>query len=536
MFKSRTQFSLPAGRRAPAPAPAPVTANLPPAVSTKTRAASTKQTAVAPQKQQAETYKSLNLDFRISEKPTEMSEQQIASAAFYARRMQAVEKQFNLTSSELSNQERVSTGMLCTDLLTGGGIPGGVMFQISGLEKGAKSTTCLTTLGSVLKTTVPVIEYWDAENALDPDYTQFVIRRALKSIFYGQDQRARLYQEAVLETFYGATRALLRLMPDKLYRHEANQWYYVFNADQAGRRSMAEMGFKSYDKTMFQTTGRLWCPTDQTGMQAMIFVDSYPALVTEAQDEDDDRNNQMALDAKAFSGNIKRVRGLLKNKATSILGVNQIRLRPGTMHGNPEYEPGGNALAFYSDIRLQNKPRSVASVPGSWSPGRTADGKSTNDFGMERSVIDPNGFDFYNYIHIKNTKNKTSLPGLQVWMRTWFSDHQNNPHGWCPVFDTYQYLLLTGRAIKTRGGYQFNHPEIPNTAMTWEQFKLFIFAEVFSNNRIIRQLAESKLGLTKVPRLRAKLFAEMKNTPVRDLIQRKMKGGDDSEMQMIDDS
>lgn len=526
MLKSNpTTFSMPAGRRAAAPVPQP-------AVPVKTRAAPAKGAGTG-------ALQSAKMEVKTTvatEAETNSPVQGNQFSAFYARRLQHVEKQWNLTSAELSNQNRISTGMLCTDLLTGGGIPGGVMFQISGLEKGAKSTTCLTTLGSALETTVPVIEYWDAENALDPEYTKFVIRRDLKNIFYGDDQRARLYQEAVLETFYGATRSLLRLLPDKLYKHETNTWYFVFNPDQAGRKAMAEMGFKGYEKTLYQQTGRLWCPTDQTGLQALIFVDSYPALVTEAQDDNDDRNNQMALDAKAFSGNIKRVRGLLKGKATSILGVNQIRLKPGTMHGNPEYEPGGNALAFYSDIRLQNKPRSVASVPGSWSAGRTQDGKATNDFGMERSVIDPNGFDFYNYIHIKNTKNKTAIPGLQVWMRTWFSDHQNNPHGWCPVFDTYQYLALTGRAIKTRGGFQFNHPEIPNTPMSWDAFKLFIFAEIFSNNKLIRQIANQKLGLNKAPRLRAKLFAEMKTTATRDLIKRQMKGADDSEMQMIDDA
>ena len=447
-------------------------------------------------------------------------------ASFYARRIQHVEKKFNLVSTELAATHRVSTGMLCTDLLFGGGIPHGIMAQISGLEKGGKSTTCLTALGSAIDSKIPIIEYFDAENALDPEYTKFVINKELRTIFWGDNKRAQLYQEAVLETFFNSTRLILRLLPDKLFNHHTNQWYFVFDSDQEGRKSMAEMGYKSYEKTLFQQTGRLWCPTDNAGMQGMIFVDSYPALVTEAQDNNDEKNNQMALDAKAFSANIKRVVGSLKRKAVSIVGVNQIRSNPADKY-RPEYEPGGNALQFYASARVQNRPRSVASVPGSWSAGVTNDGKKTNDFGMERSVIDPNGYDSYNYIHVKNTKNKTAIPGLSAWMRTWFSDHQNNPHGFCPVFDTFQYMLMTGRAQKRGNQYRFTHPEITDKVITWEQFKLFTFAEVFSNNKTIRQLAAEKLGLQKAPRLRAKLFEEMKTTPTRELFKRKAASSED---------
>ncbi len=88
--------------------------------------------------------------------------------------------------------------------------------------------------------------------------------------------------------------------------------------------------------------------------------------------------------------------------------------------------------------------------------------------------------------------------------------------------------------MKRGNSFKFLHPEISPDPMTWEQFKLFIFAEVFSNVKHIRQLAAEKLGLQKAPRLRAKLFAEMKNTPTRDLFKRKPAASDDAEVAAIE--
>jgi RecA/RadA recombinase len=278
--------------------------------------------------------------------------EQAATNAFllgmYTKRMDQMERKYALTSSELSIPDRLSSGTLCMDLICGGGYVPGTMVQISGMEKGGKSTACMTTLGSAVSAQIPIIQYWDAENALnDPRYAEAVIRHRMSDLFYGPGRKARLYQESVLEDFYNGTKSLMRTLPDKLYRQEDKTWYFVFDQDQTGRKLMGDFGFKSYEKTLYRDTNRLWCPTNMTGLQGIVFCDSYPALVTADEDEAEESSKGLALDARAFSKNIKKVKGVLKRKAFLLIGVNQIRLNPGVKFGSPEYEPGGNALKFY---------------------------------------------------------------------------------------------------------------------------------------------------------------------------------------------
>jgi RecA/RadA recombinase len=264
--------------------------------------------------------------------------EQAATNAFllgmYTKRMDQMERKYALTSSELSIPDRLSSGTLCMDLICGGGYVPGTMVQISGMEKGGKSTACMTTLGSAVSAQIPIIQYWDAENALnDPRYAEAVIRHRMSDLFYGPGRKARLYQESVLEDFYNGTKSLMRTLPDKLYRQEDKTWYFVFDQDQTGRKLMGDFGFKSYEKTLFRDTNRLWCPTNMTGLQGIVFCDSYPALVTADEDEAEESSKGLALDARAFSKNIKKVKGVLKRKAFLLIGVNQIRLNPGVKFG-----------------------------------------------------------------------------------------------------------------------------------------------------------------------------------------------------------
>ena len=270
-----------------------------------------------------------------TKKPTKGTSENIvnkALASIYEKRMDMMERKFNLTSSELSIPDRMSSGMLMIDYILGGGYVTGTMVQVSGIEKGGKSTLCMTTLGSAINVKVPIIQYWDAENALnDPRYAEAIVRRDIGKLFYGPARAGRLYQESVLEDFYNGTKFIMRSLPDKLYRSDRKAWYFVFDSDKAGRANMEAFGFGklAYDKDLFRDTNRLWCPTDMAGMQGMIFCDSYPALVTADEDESDEDKNAMALNARAFSKNIRKIVGIMKRKGFIVMGVNQIRQKPG---------------------------------------------------------------------------------------------------------------------------------------------------------------------------------------------------------------
>lgn len=245
------------------------------------------------------------------------------------------------------------------------------------------------------------------------------------------------------------------------------------------------------------------------GPQGIIFCDSYASLNSESEeDADEDKGNkQMALDARAFSKNIKRVKARLARKGFIVAGTNQIRVKPGFNMGNPEYEPGGEALKFYADVRNQNRPQSV---PSGWDKGTNAKGSKTFSYGAEKSVIGK-GTDSYAYIWIENTKNKTGRPFLGSMARVWFSDYKGKPHGLDPVFDTYSYLKLTGRILGNRKKFQIGMPLLKGFSLTWEQFKLMILAYDLGR-KDLKQKVQEELGINhKAANIRPLLFAELRD-------------------------
>src|SRR5690606_20896194 len=85
---------------------------------------------------------------------------------------------------------------------------------------------------------------------------------------------------------------------------------------------------------------------DRGGLQALLSLDSYPAMLTEKQDTDDP-SAAMAIQARMFSEQLRRVKGRMRSKRIAVLGVNQLRQKPAVMFGSPDYEPGGEALKFF---------------------------------------------------------------------------------------------------------------------------------------------------------------------------------------------
>jgi RecA/RadA recombinase len=422
------------------------------------------------------------------------------------KKLDQMEKKYNITSSEIHIPNKLSTGLLSVDLITGGGIASGAQYQISGQEKSGKSTLGLNVTGCAIRKKIPIIEDWDVENAVnDPIYAQACLGVPIRESFYGPNKVARLYTESILEDFYDTTKYIMNSMPDKMYRTDLEQWFFVFDSDKLGRFKMGEFGISKYDKGLYGSTGRLWCETDILGMQGIIICDSYPALLTLKMDEEDETKILPAQQARAFSDNIRKIVGIMKRKGFSVFGVNQIRVNPMPKFGqNPMYEPCGNALAFYSSCRLQSMYRAV---PKDMFPGIGPSGYKTNAFGQEPSVYGK-GLDKYNYVMMTNTKNKLGTPGLQAMMRIWFKDGYGDPHGFDIVYDTYQYLRMTGRIDGSpRKGIKIKLPEFNNwPRFNWEEFKLLILA---NTDTLIMKRAKEIFKKT-IPTFRTKLFNEIR--------------------------
>ena len=84
----------------------------------------------------------------------------------------------------------------------------------------------------------------------------------------------------------------------------------------------------------------------------VIVVDSVAALVPQAEIEGDMGDSHMGLQARLMSQALRKLTGVINKSNTTVIFINQLRMKIGIMFGNPETTTGGNALKFYSSVRM----------------------------------------------------------------------------------------------------------------------------------------------------------------------------------------
>lgn len=90
----------------------------------------------------------------------------------------------------------------------------------------------------------------------------------------------------------------------------------------------------------------------RSGAIDLIVVDSVAALTPKAELEGDMGDSHMGLHARLMSQALRKLTGSISKSQTTVIFINQIRMKIGVMFGNPETTTGGNALKFYSSVRL----------------------------------------------------------------------------------------------------------------------------------------------------------------------------------------
>lgn len=122
-----------------------------------------------------------------------------------------------------------------------------------------------------------------------------------------------------------------------------------------------------YAKNLGVNTDELWVSQPDNGEQALeiaeslvrsgavdiIVVDSVAALTPQAEIEGDMGDAHVGLQARLMSQALRKLTGTLAKSKTILVFINQIRMKIGVMFGNPETTTGGNALKFYSSIRIE---------------------------------------------------------------------------------------------------------------------------------------------------------------------------------------
>ena len=207
-----------------------------------------------------------------------------------------IERQFGKGSiMKMGDQPReaipsVSTGSLTLDVALGiGGLPYGRIIEIYGPESSGKTTLCLSVMAEAQKQG-KTVAIVDAEHALDP----------LSAEKLGIN----------LDT-------LLVSQPDT-----------------------GEQGLEITDNLV------------RSGAVDVIVVDSVAALTPKAEIEGDMGDHHVGLQARLMSQALRKLTANVKNNNCLVIFINQIRMKIGVMFGNPETTTGGNALKFYSSVRL----------------------------------------------------------------------------------------------------------------------------------------------------------------------------------------
>ena len=90
----------------------------------------------------------------------------------------------------------------------------------------------------------------------------------------------------------------------------------------------------------------------RSGALDVVVIDSVAALTPKAEIEGDMGDTHMGLQARLMSQALRKMTGNIKNSNTLVIFINQIRMKIGVMFGSPETTTGGNALKFYSSVRL----------------------------------------------------------------------------------------------------------------------------------------------------------------------------------------
>jgi len=186
--------------------------------------------------------------------------------------------------------EAISTGSLSLDIALGiGGLPKSRIVEIYGPESSGKTTLALQAIAEAQKTG-GVCAFVDAEHALDPTYARKL----------GVD-----------------TSELLISQPDT-----------------------GEQALEIADTLV------------RSGAVSVLVVDSVAALTPRAELEGDMGDTHVGLQARLMSQALRKLTGSISKSNTMVIFINQIRMKIGVMFGSPETTAGGNALKFYSSVRL----------------------------------------------------------------------------------------------------------------------------------------------------------------------------------------
>ncbi len=226
---------------------------------------------------------------KVQEEQNKMKKDAIAAAIAQIEKNYGQGSIMKMGDAHKIRVDTFSSGSLSLDLALGGGLPKGRIIEIYGPESSGKTTLALHAIASVQKKGGNA-GFIDAEHALDPKYAEKI----------GVD-----------------INSLLISQPD--------------NGEQALEIS----------ETLVRSGG-----------VDIIVIDSVAALTPKAEIDGMMGDSHMGLQARLMSQALRKLTSIISKTNCTVIFLNQIRMKIGVMFGNPETTTGGNALKFYSSVRL----------------------------------------------------------------------------------------------------------------------------------------------------------------------------------------
>ncbi|MDP3901256.1 MAG: recombinase RecA [bacterium] len=194
-------------------------------------------------------------------------------------------------TGKTAHVEAISTGALSLDIALGiGGIPKGRVIEIFGPESSGKTTLALHVIAEAQRRG-GIGAFIDAEHAMDPDYANRIGVNVKELLISQPDSGEQALQ--IVE-------ALVR-----------------------------------------------------SGEVDVIVIDSVAALTPKAEVAGEIGEFQIGLQARLMSSALRKLSSIVAKSGTTVIFLNQIRMKIGVMFGNPETTPGGLALKFYSSVRIE---------------------------------------------------------------------------------------------------------------------------------------------------------------------------------------
>jgi len=195
-----------------------------------------------------------------------------------------------LSEAKAMDVDVISTGSVSIDIALGGGLPRGRVIEIYGPEASGKTTVALHVIAEAQKKG-GVGAFIDAEHALDPDYAKKIGVNVNDLLISQPDSGEQALQ--ILETLV------------------------------------------------------------RSGEVDVIVIDSVAALTPKSEIAGEMGEFPIGLQARLMSSALRKLSAIVSKKKTTVIFINQIRMKIGVMFGNPETTPGGLALKFYSSIRIE---------------------------------------------------------------------------------------------------------------------------------------------------------------------------------------